>query len=184
MNTKKLSSLVKNILIELGENPSREGLGDTPNRVARMYQEMFLGYDLKKKPKLTSFSNSNSSSEQLISDHGYFYSHCEHHMVPFFGDYYFGYIPNGKIIGLSKIARLVDYYCAKLQVQENLTREILDAIEKELKPKGAILIMKARHLCKEMRRVKKSNGEMTTMDARGIFKEDHEKRKEFMDMSL
>ncbi|MFZ2188412.1 MAG: GTP cyclohydrolase I FolE [Candidatus Moraniibacteriota bacterium] len=184
MSTKKLVGLVRAILIELGENPSREGLRDTPDRVARMYQEMFLGYDPEKKPNLTSFSNSNSSSEQLVSDHGYFYSHCEHHMVPFFGEYYFGYIPNGKIIGLSKIARLVDYHSARLQVQENLTKEILDTIEKELKPKGTILIMKARHLCKEMRGVKKNNGEMTTMDARGIFKESHEKRKEFMDIAL
>lgn len=180
MNTKKLASLVESILIELGENPTREGLGDTPDRVARMYQEIFSGYDPKTKPKLSSFSNPNSHYDQIISDHGYFYSHCEHHMVPFFGEYYFGYIPNGKIIGLSKIARVVDYYSAKLQVQENLTKEILDAIEKELKPRGVILIMKARHLCKEMRGVKKNNGEMTTMDARGIFKESHEKRKEFM----
>ena len=182
MNTKKLTGLVKNILVELGEKPSREGLKETPERVARMCQEMFLGYDRKKKPKLTCFSNSDASSDQLVSDQGYFYSHCEHHMVPFFGEYYFGYIPNGKIIGLSKIARLVDYHSAKLQVQENLTKEILDAIEKELKPKGVILIMKARHLCKEMRGVKKNNGEMTTLDARGIFKKNYEKRKEFMDM--
>lgn len=182
MNTKKLVGLVKNILIELGENPSREGLKDTPARVTRMYQEIFLGYNSKKKPKLTTFNNSKLVCDQIISDHGYFYSHCEHHMLPFFGEYYFGYIPNKKIIGLSKIARIIDYHSAKLQVQENLTKEILDTIEKELNPSGTILIMKARHLCKEMRGVKKSNGEMKTIDTRGVFKESYEKRKEFMDL--
>jgi len=181
MNKKKIAILVKNILTEIGEDPSREGLRDTPKRVARMYQEMFLGYDPKKIPTLTVFNNKNPKCTQIVSDQGYFYSHCEHHLVPFFGEYYFGYIPNKKIIGLSKIARIIDYYSAKLQVQENLTKEIIDAIEKKLKPKGIIIIMKARHLCKEMRGVKKNNGEMMTMEARGVFK-DNKKRKEFIDM--
>ena len=146
-----------------------------------MYQEMFLGYDQKKIPALTVFRNKNPKCAQIVSDQGYFYSHCEHHLVPFFGEYYFGYIPNKKIIGLSKIARIIDYYSAKLQVQENLTKEIIDAIEKKLKPKGIILIMKARHLCKEMRGVKKNNGEMMTMEARGVFKNNN-KKQEFINM--
>ena len=113
--------------------------------------------------KITSFSNKQDGVKynSMICDTGYFFSHCEHHCVPFFGSYYFAYIPNEKIIGLSKIARIVDYFSAKLQIQERLVKEIVDYIEKEIKPNGIILIMKARHLCKEMRGVKKINSEMT-----------------------
>jgi GTP cyclohydrolase I len=101
-------------------------------------------------------------------------------MVPFFGTYYFAYIPNKKVLGLSKVARIVDYYAAKLQVQERLGKEIVDELEKELKPKGIALVLKARHLCKEMRGVKKINGEMTTSDLRGAFRKEPETRAEFI----
>ena len=118
----------------------------------------------------------------MIIDTGYFYSHCEHHMVPFFGNYYFAYIPDKKIVGISKIARLVDYHSAKLQVQERLTKEIVDDIEKLLKPKGIALIMKARHLCKEMRGIKKHNSEMITSEMRGVFKNNSKTREEFLSL--
>jgi GTP cyclohydrolase I len=116
----------------------------------------------------------------MIVDTGYYYSQCEHHMVPFFGNYYFAYIPGKKILGLSKVARIVDYYSAKLQIQERLVKEIVDEIEKQIQPKGIALVMKGRHLCKEMRGVKKVNGEMITSDIRGVFKTEAETRQEFM----
>ena len=180
----KLQGLIKNILREIGENPEREGLLDTPKRVAKMYQEIFKGYKEHEKPKITVFDNNNDGIEydQMITDRGYFFSQCEHHMMPFFGDYYFAYIPGKKVIGLSKIARLVDYYSAKLQVQERLTIQIVDELEKVLKPKGIALIMKGRHLCKEMRGVKKHNAEMTTSEMRGVFKKDEKARAEFLNL--
>lgn len=168
----------------IGENPKREGLRDTPSRVVKMWREIFRGYDESQKPKITVFPNNNDGVhyDQMIVDTGYFYSHCEHHTVPFFGKYYFAYIPNKKILGLSKVARLVDFHSAKLQVQERLGKEILDDLEKELKPKGIALILKGRHLCKEMRGVKKVNGEMTTSDLRGVFRKKLEVREEFINL--
>lgn len=159
-------------LLAMGEDPEREGLLETPKRVAKMYKEIFRGYDESQKPEFTVFDNGKDGIkvDQMITDRGYFYSQCEHHMVPFFGDYYFAYIPNKKIIGLSKIARIVGYYSAKLQVQERLTTEIVDELEKALKPKGIALIMKGRHLCKEMRGVKIHEAEMTTSCLRGVFR--------------
>lgn len=180
----KLQRLIKEVLREIGENPEREGLLDTPKRVAKMFCEIYRGYKEHEKPNITVFSNNNDGIEydQMITDRGYFFSQCEHHMMPFFGDYYFAYIPNKKVIGLSKIARLVDYYSAKLQVQERLTIQIVDELEKALEPKGIALIMKGRHLCKEMRGVKKHNAEMTTSEMRGVFKKDEKARAEFLSL--
>ncbi len=179
--------LEENIILTIniiGDNPSREGLLDTPKRVSKMYKEIFKGYDKEQKPKITVFDNGHDGIKvnEMIIDTGYFYSHCEHHMVPFFGNYYFAYIPDKKIVGISKIARLVDYHSAKLQVQERLTKEIVDDIEKLLKPKGIALIMKARHLCKEMRGIKKHNSEMITSEMRGVFKNNSKTREEFLSL--
>lgn len=175
---------IREILYLIGDNPRREGLLDTPKRVAKMYKEVFKGYDKDEKPSITVFDNGHDGIkvDEMIIDTGYFYSHCEHHIVPFFGNYYFAYIPNKKIVGISKIARLVDYYSAKLQVQERLTKEIVDEIERLLKPKGIALIMKARHLCKEMRGVKKYNSEMTTSEMRGVFNKHSKTRQEFLSL--
>jgi GTP cyclohydrolase I len=176
------TQVVELMIESIKDNPQREGLKDTPNRVAKMWNEMFRGYDINQKPKITVFPNNGDgiNYDQMIMDTGYFYSQCEHHMVPFFGTYYFAYIPNKKVLGLSKVARIVDYYAAKLQVQERLGKEIVDELEKELKPKGIALVLKARHLCKEMRGVKKINGEMTTSDLRGAFRKEPETRAEFI----
>jgi len=162
--------LVKQIIESIGDNPNRSGVIGTPERVARMWDEIFRGYDPEKKPKVTVFANGDDgiNYDQMICDQGKFYSHCEHHMVPFFGQYFFGYIPDKKLVGLSKVARIVDYYSAKLQIQERLVKEIVDELERELQPIGIGLIMKGQHLCKEMRGVKK-NGIMTTSDLRGAF---------------
>jgi len=175
-------AVVAEILSIIGDDSSREGLKDTPKRVVNMWKEIFRGYDEKQKPSVTVFPNNGDGIDydQMIMDTGYFYSQCEHHMVPFFGQYYFSYIPNKKVLGLSKVARIVDYYSAKLQVQERLGKEIVDELEKELKPKAIGLVLKARHLCKEMRGVKKINSEMITSDLRGLFRKEPETRAEFM----
>lgn len=167
-----LQNIVSATLVNIGENEKRKGLKETPLRVAKMYSEIFRGYDVGQKPKITVFDNNSDGIvyDQMIADKGYFYSYCEHHMVPFFGQYYFAYIPDEKILGISKVARTVDYFAAKLQVQERLTKEIVDEIEKQLKPRGIALVMKARHLCKEMRGVKKYDSEMITSEMRGVFK--------------
>ena len=174
--------VVRNILKLIGENPDRAGLKDTPKRVVQIWQEIFRGYDPKLKPKLRTFLNGEDgvAYNQMIVDSGYFFSYCEHHMVPFFGQYYFSYIPDKKIIGLSKIARVIDYYSARLQIQERLVKDAVDELEKALKPKGIGLVIKARHLCKEMRGAKKNRGEMITSDLRGSFIKEPSTREEFM----
>jgi len=161
-----VEDIVLRLIEYIGENPNREGLRETPQRVAKMYKEVFSGYVLKP-PKITCFENKRQGG--LIIDRGYFYSFCEHHIIPFFGDFYFGYIPDKLIVGASKIDRTVDYYSNRLQIAETLCADILDRIEEEIKPRGSILIMTGRHLCKEMRGVKKHNSPFETIEARGIL---------------
>ncbi|MEK7649032.1 MAG: GTP cyclohydrolase I FolE [Patescibacteria group bacterium] len=171
IRAKKREQLIVDLLKSIGEDPDREDLKNTPKRVAKMWEEFFKGYDPTHKPVITTFKNKNEqNNDQLIIDTGHFFSHCEHHLVPFFGKYYFAYIPNKKIIGLSKIARVVDYYAARLQIQERLVREVADEINSAVKPKGLAFVLRARHLCKEMRGVLKYGGEMTVSDMRGVFK--------------
>ncbi|MBU0924190.1 GTP cyclohydrolase I FolE [bacterium] len=174
--------IIKDIFLVIGEDPDREGLRDTPKRVTDMWKEIFRGYDISQKPKLTMFNNNvdGVNYDEMVIDTGYFFSHCEHHMVPFFGNYWFAYIPGKKVIGISKIARLIDFYSAKLQIQERLVKEILDEIEEKCQPLGCALVMKGRHLCKEMRGVKKFNSEMITSDLRGVFRYNIDTRSEFM----
>ncbi|HOC78593.1 GTP cyclohydrolase I FolE [Patescibacteria group bacterium] len=184
MKTEKIAENIKEILQLIGDNNEREGLGGTPERVAKMFKEVFRGYDENEKPKVTVFENGHDgiSVDEMIIDTGYFFSYCEHHMVPFFGNYFFSYIPDSKIVGISKIGRIVDYYSAKLQVQERLTKEIVDEIERIIEPKGVALIIKARHLCKEMRGVKKYNSEMITSEMRGVFRDDDKARQELLNI--
>lgn len=178
MNREVVEQLWKKLLNEIGDDGERDGLLLTPARVARMYEEVFRGYE-DEPPKITVFNNRRPGG--LIIDKGYFFSMCEHHVIPFFGDYYFGYIPNELIMGASKIARTVDYYCAKLQIAENLCREIADRIEQEVQPHGLILLMSGRHLCKEMRGVKKYNSSFEVIEARGVLLKNHDGCKdEFM----
>ena len=175
--------IARELLISIGEDPDRPGLQDTPRRVTKMWGEIFKGYLPMYKPNVTVFDNNNDglSYDQLITDSGYFYSQCEHHMAPFFGRYFFGYIPGSKVLGLSKVARVVDYHSARLQVQERLVKEIVDQLEEALGDPQAIgLILEGRHLCKEMRGVKKVNGVMTTSDLRGKFRTEPPTRAEFI----
>ena len=177
-----MEEIIKQILVGIGENPEREGLKETPKRVVKMYKELFRGYNSDKKPKITVFPNKQDGIDydQMICDTGYFFSHCEHHMIPFFGQYYFAYIPGDYIVGLSKIARVVDYYSARLQTQERLVKQIVDELQMMLKPVGIGLILKGRHLCKEMRGIKKFNSQMITSDLRGALRDKIEAREEFL----
>ena len=184
--------IVKDMLIAIGEDPNREGLIDTPKRVVKMWKEIFRGYDKEQLPKVTVFNNGvdGIKYDQMICDDGDFYSHCEHHAVNFSGKYYFAYIPHseGKIIGLSKVARVVDYFAARLQVQERLTHQIVDYIWNLLCDKSVCknpplamgLVMEGEHLCKTMRGVKKK-GKMRTTVLYGAFKTEPETRQEFLD---
>jgi len=180
---------VRDVLKAIGEDVTREGLVDTPKRIVKMWREIFRGYHKEQLPKVTTFENGKDGivCNEMITDEGDFYSHCEHHFLPFIGGYKFGYIPHpkGKILGLSKVARVVDYFSAKAQIQERLTHEILKHIEKELSkdceysPLGIAVVMKAEHLCKTMRGVKKK-GQMTTKFLTGVFKNDEKTRNEFL----
>jgi GTP cyclohydrolase I len=180
--------LVKKQLEFIGEDPEREGLIDTPKRVVKMWKEIFRGYDPKQRPNVSIFKNGTDgiTYDQMIIDTGDFYSHCEHHMVPFFGRYWFGYIPDkkGGIIGLSKVARLVDYHAAKLQIQERLVHDIVEDIwntlsEEHTRPIGMGLVMEGEHLCKTMRGARKK-GRMTTIKLKGAFFDNATAKAEFL----
>jgi len=167
-----IENCIFSILEEIGENPDRPGLKDTPKRVARMYKEIFKGYDPEQKPILTAFKNEDDgiSYDEMIMDSGFFHSYCEHHMALFSGQYFCAFIPNKKIIGLSKIARVVDYYSSKLQIQERLVTEIANELEKAIQPLGLGVMLRAFHSCKEARGIK-NKGAMITSDLRGNFRE-------------
>ena len=181
--------IVKQMLLSIGEDPEREGLTGTPDRVVRMWGEIFKGYDEKQLPKVTTFTNGKDGIlyDQMISDTGNFYSHCEHHMVPFFGKYFFAviYHPKGKLLGLSKVARVVDYFSARLQTQERLARDIVNFLWDSvtvngMEPIAMGVVLEGSHLCKEMRGVKKK-GKMRTTELKGTIKSDISARAEFMD---
>ncbi|MEK6953109.1 MAG: GTP cyclohydrolase I FolE, partial [Nanoarchaeota archaeon] len=146
-----------------------------------MYREILKGYCEEEKPKITVFENKENYSEMII-DEGYYYSLCEHHILPFFGKVFVAYIPDKKLIGISKLARVVDHFAAKLQVQERLTKQIAEYLNDVLKPKGVAVLMNGRHLCRELRGVKKFGAIMTTSELLGQFREDSRTRNEFMNL--
>lgn len=180
-NAEDCKRAIRTILRNIGEDPNREGLVETPDRIVRMYGELFRGYDPMQKPKITTFSNDMHSTD-IVFDTGDYYSMCEHHMLPFFGKYYFAYIPkeDGKILGISKIARVVGYCSARLQLQERLARDVVNMLSEALdgEVQGMAIVMKGTHLCKTMRGVK-NNGQMTVSHLTGIFLENDEARREF-----
>lgn len=183
----KYEELLRDLLRYIGENPNRPGLKGTPDRIIRMWREIFRGYDASQHPKITTFENGMDGLvyDNMITDTGCFYSMCEHHMMPFFGKYVFAYIPHpkGKILGLSKIGRVVDYHAAKLQIQERLVSDIVNDIASALgdkyPPLGIALMMQAEHLCKTMRGVKKQ-GQMSASYLQGVFRDDNGARSEFL----
>lgn len=172
---------IKTLLSYIGENPEREGLKETPDRIIRMWDEIFRGYDPTKKPKITTFGNEDNSTD-MVFDSGDYYSMCEHHVLPFFGKYYFAYIPSpdGRILGISKIARVIGYCAARLQLQERLAIDIIKMLDAALNGKalGFAIVMRGQHLCKTMRGVR-NKGKMTVSHFTGVFKDDPDKRNEF-----
>lgn len=181
MDTKKIEEGVRLILEGIGEDPDREGLQKTPARVARMYEEIFAGLDKDPHEHFETLFDEHHQEMVLVRDIP-FYSVCEHHLVPFFGAAHVAYIPaaNGKICGLSKLARLVEVFAKRPQVQERLTSQIADTLVQELKPQGAIVVMEAEHLCMSMRGVKKPGARTTTSAVRGIFTTNQATRNEAM----
>jgi GTP cyclohydrolase I len=169
----------KDILIKLGENPGREGLDKTPERVAKAMQFLTQGYELNANEILDSAKFHEPMSEMIIVKDIEVYSLCEHHMLPFFGKAHVAYIPNGWITGLSKVARVVDVFARRLQVQERLTTQILHAIRDSLQPLGAAVVIEASHLCMMMRGVQKQNSVTTTSAFYGEFQK-NETRTEFI----
>ncbi len=171
---------VSTILNEVGENPNREGLLKTPLRVAKAYKFLTKGYNEDVDKLLNGAIFNEHYDEMVIVKDIDFYSLCEHHMLPFYGKCHIAYIPNGKIVGLSKIPRIVEMYSRRLQVQERMTREIGDMINKVLEPKGVAVVSEAKHLCMMMRGVEKQNSIATASCMLGRFKSDEKTRYEFL----
>jgi GTP cyclohydrolase I len=178
-NTDRLKDRYHDILGFIGEDPNREGLSDTPERMAKAIQFLTHGYDLKPAEILRSALFTEEYSEMVIVKDIELYSLCEHHMLPFFGKAHVAYIPNGQIVGLSKVPRVVDAFARRLQVQERLTHEILDCIDSTLKPLGAAVVIEAYHMCMMMRGVQKQNSVTTTSAFTGEFRK-VETRNEFL----
>lgn len=178
-----MQDAVAALLAATGDDPTREGLHDTPSRVERAYAEWFSGYGLDPHSVFRSFEDGADNCDELILvSNNQVSSHCEHHMAPFFGLAHIGYIPQGKILGLSKFARLVDIFARRLQVQERLTNQIADALWTGLQPKALGVLVECRHLCIESRGVKQRGSITTTSALRGTLKTDDKARAEFFSL--
>jgi GTP cyclohydrolase I len=178
----RLEQLYREILIEIGENPDREGLRDTPRRAAKALQFITRGYDENIDQLVNNALFESGAKELVIVKNIELYSMCEHHLLPFIGKAHVGYIPNGKVIGLSKIARLVDAFGRRLQIQEELTRQIAETIQKYTDAIGVGVVIEAQHLCMMMRGVEKQNSLMTTSSVLGSFHDDQSTRLEFLNL--
>jgi len=179
---RRLERIVHETLRIIGENPAREGLRRTPERVARAWRELTSGYDVNVDTLINGALFKAPDSDMVIVSDIQFYSLCEHHLLPFFGKVHVGYVPNGRIIGLSKIPRLVAACSRRLQVQEHLGSQIANALESVLRPQGLGVVIEARHLCMEMRGAKSIESPTKTSAMRGIFRTDARTRKEFLDL--
>jgi GTP cyclohydrolase I len=176
-----IEEAVRTLLSNVGEDPDREGLQRTPERVARMYDELLAGYHTDPVKLINDALFTVDYSEMVIVKDIDFSSLCEHHMLPFLGKAHVAYIPDGKVIGLSKIPRIVEMFARRLQVQERMTEQIADFIDEVIKPQGVAVVVEGVHMCSMMRGVKKANASMVTSAVRGIFKTDPKTRSEFMD---
>ena len=177
-----LSKHYQQILIGLGENPEREGLLDTPKRAAKAMQYLCNGYE-KDLDKIVNGALFESSSDEMVIVRDIeLYSLCEHHMLPFIGKAHVAYIPTGKVIGLSKVARIVDMYARRLQIQENLTRQIADAMQEVTGAAGVAVVIEAKHMCMMMRGVEKQNSVMTSSAMVGVFRKSGTTRAEFLQL--
>jgi len=180
LDNKVVQELVYKMLKEIGEDPEREGLKATPRRVARAYEFLTAGYEKNIKSVLNKAVFTEKYDEMVLVKNIDFYSLCEHHMLPFYGKVHVAYIPDGKIIGLSKIPRIVEVFSRRLQVQERMTQEIADTFDKYLQPQGVAVVSEAFHMCMMMRGVEKQNSSATTSAMHGVFKEDARTRSEFL----
>ena len=177
INEEKIRQAVKMIIEAVGENPDREGLKDTPDRIARMYAEIFSGLNESPK-KYLSRSFIVEDDDMIIEKDITFYSMCEHHFLPFFGKVHIVYIPDGKVAGLSKLARTVEVFSKRPQLQERLTSQIAESLMEHLKAKGVMVMIEAEHLCMSMRGVKKPGSKTITVVSKGIIKENENIKKE------
>lgn len=182
MSQEKLEKAVEEILINVGEDPQREGLLKTPHRVAKSFQFLTKGYAQDPKEILSKALFTTTNDEMVLVRDIEFYSLCEHHLLPIIGRVHVAYIPDGKVVGLSKIPRVVEVFARRLQIQEQLTEQIADAINETIKPKGVAVVVHARHMCMEMRGVEKINSTTVSSALRGLFKSDLRTRNEFFNL--
>jgi GTP cyclohydrolase IA len=176
-----IEQAVETILVNIGEDAQREGLRRTPERIARMYGELTGGYHIDPAALINDALFEVEYSEMVLVKDIDFYSLCEHHMLPFFGQAHVAYIPNGKVIGLSKIPRIVEMFARRLQVQERMTTQIAGFIEEVLNPQGVAVVVEGIHMCSVMRGVKKANARMVTSTVTGLFRRNSKTRAEFME---
>ena len=179
---KDFEEAVKKMMLHVGEDPDREGLIKTPERVRKAYEFIFGGYDENPKAILEKALFSSSNDEMVLIKDIEFYSTCEHHLLPIIGRVHVAYIPDGKVVGLSKIPRVVNVFARRMQIQEQLTEQIADAIMDTITPKGVAVVVQARHMCMEMRGVEKINSTTTSSALRGLFKKDEKTRSEFFSL--
>lgn len=176
----ELKKVIRELLVLVGEDPEREGLERTPERVARMFAELTEGYRVDPVSLVNDALFDVAYDEMVVVRDIEFYSLCEHHLLPFFGQVHIGYIPDGRILGLSKFARLVDMYARRLQLQERLATQIAEALVQVLEPRGVGVVVEGAHLCMMMRGVEKQHSTTVTSAMRGVFKEDLKTREEFL----
>lgn len=177
-----MEKLIRDLLIEIGEDPDREGLVKTPERVAKSYKYLLSGYQTDPEEILTKGVFNEKYDQMVICRDIDYYSLCEHHMLPFFGRCHVAYLPNGKIIGLSKIPRLVEVYARRLQVQERLTTQIAESLMESLNPLGVAVVMEGFHMCMCMRGIEKQNSFAMTSSMLGVFRTEEATRAEFMNL--
>ncbi len=180
--TEDLANIYKNLIVNIGEDVSREGLVKTPARAAKAFQFITRGYEQNIDDVVNNAIFESENDDMVIVKDIEMYSMCEHHLLPFIGKCHVGYIPNGKVIGLSKIARIVDVFARRLQIQENLTHQIADTIKKYTGAEGVGVVMEAQHLCMMMRGVEKQNSVMKTSCMLGSFRDDNATRSEFLNL--
>ena len=181
-NTKRIEELVKELLFQIGEDPSREGLVKTPERVANAWDYFSKGYTQDLDSIINNAVFTEDYDEMVTIKDIDFFSLCEHHLLPFFGKAHVAYIPDGKIIGLSKVPRIVEMFSRRLQVQERMTQQIAETLKDVLSPKGVAVVLEGEHMCMQMRGVEKQNSYATTSSMKGIFLKDSRTREEFLNI--
>ncbi|MGM0784756.1 MAG: GTP cyclohydrolase I FolE [Pseudomonadota bacterium] len=178
--TEELANYYRRIIQGLGEDPDREGLRDTPRRAAKAMQFLNRGYTQRLEEIINGAVFASETDEMVLVKDIELYSMCEHHLLPFIGKCHIAYLPNGKVLGLSKFARIVDMYARRMQIQENLTRQIAEAVQQVTEARGVAVVIEARHLCMMMRGVEKQNSSMTSSVMLGAFRENQPTRQEFL----